>query len=614
MAKIKNILLVILGILLMQSTVFAASAKAEKSAEKSSKGKELSNTVVLTLTQKEAEFLKDGITVTLDGAEWKGLSQSGKLSRGTTYDKLSANKIQLHIDPSQLKAEKNNYTVSIPVDFVITAYKDHIKAVINWGLPEYADKEVDLARCAYTHASLKGSIKERKKGESVYSNQELYYNKLSIYVSPDDAVRTRYGITITLDGAQWVDYKSKGEIKNDTKIKEEKKIVIDFKKTDESTLKLSANELSQLMRQEGYTITLPLTCMVTKNGDIKAIVDFGEDDIEPSVVTFARTTGGTVSMKAATPELPVDICGKASDIVVSDSTGQSFAKNKKIVFELSHSYRFKGTPTVEGSGRFADKCSVKVDKDNTKKCIVTFTQKIESGTDGAVTLKNIVIERPEKNPPNTNAIKMNITAEGSEKYTDSVQIAAYEPGAEIYQPALEVGVKNANASANDSYAFLSDIYFTDISSMGYKKGDRIEMSFDKDFVWYKDGKMPTVTAEGKFKDKCAFEYDGDGDKKAYVVFTEDVAPENGGKITVKNAVLQHDKSGEFDVVKMTAGLSGDTQDRFSVVQAAKFSSLLTQEPEQAENVQETETAVYTAEMAFLSIGDSEKISSLRSAL
>ena len=182
---------------------------------------------------------------------------------------------------------------------------------------------------------------------------------------------------------------------------------------------------------------------------------------------------------------------------------------------------------------------------------------------------------------------MTMTAKGWEEYSSSAQIGKYQPGSEYYQPQLKFSIKKVDAAANNEYAFLNVITISDISSSSYKKGDKIEFVFDNGFVWFSEGALPKIKASGKFEKKCAFEYDNG---KGYIVFTDDIPVQDSGTITVTNAVLKRVGSGEFEVVNMTAGLVGDSEDRYSTIKAVKFSSILTKVPETTTVKEETTEA------------------------
>ena len=566
---------VLLGAVLslgITSAVFAAGASMQGKAENTAKGKEISgNTLTISLSGGEVKAAADTIHIVLNGAEWKSLSNEGRLAKGVNYEKISSAEIALHITPDEDMLSQG-CTAVIPLNCNITKDLVSITATVKWGLREYEDREIAIAHCTATHSYLDGGVREHKTGDKIFKKggSELDFNKLKIYIISHDTQRTQNKITITYDGAEWSDYGDEGKIETNHG-------TIRFEKLNSKTIRLKIDDLVPNLRQ-GYIATVPLSGTITGKGAIKAIVDYGVDDIPQSTVTFANCPDGEMSVKAVSADTPVNTFSRVSDIAFTDTSTRAYNNNSKIEFEISHAYHLAQTPTVVGEGKFADKCRVQINKDNDKKFTVYFS-KIDSAETGSFTVKDIVVQCSEKSLPNTEAIKMTVS---SDFVSDKIQVGKFTQGSADYKQGYTITAENPNAQANDKYAFLGKIKISDSSSAEYKKGARTEFSFDSSFKWFTGGKLPELNATGKFAGRCAFEY-GEDAQKAYIVFTDDIPAQEGGTIEITNAVLEKSDTEEYIYVTMTAGLEG-RDDTYITAKAAKFSSLLDKEPERTAEV------------------------------
>ncbi|MBQ6554046.1 MAG: hypothetical protein IJL89_02330 [Firmicutes bacterium] len=569
------------------TSVFAASANFTGKVEYVSKDKVLSgNNFEIKLAANEIEAMKDCIKITLDGAKWDNYKDSGRITAGVNYTKTSSNVIELHLEPTE-DMLKSTLTIKMPATCTVTENLANITATVSWGLPEYADKEMTIAKVHTSYAYRDSDIKLHKKGDKIYqSGNKFTYNNLKIKILPRDVNRLSNKITVTLDGAEWSDYESEGKVSNN------RSKYTRYEKVNSKTIKIINDVYEDNALVYDNYLTLPLTGTITGTGEIKAIVDFGVSDIKPSEVVFARCVDGTVSLSADNAKTPVDVRGKVSDVTITDSSTQGYGWDKKITLKLNFGYHFSETPLMECTGKFKDKCKIEISKTDSKQCIIHIYN-AEKGSTGTIELKNIIIERAENNVPNKPEVKMTLNASGWEEYEDTVQIAAYAAGAEYFQDYIKAAT-NANAQANNDCAFLGRITFTDSSTRSYNEGDKIEISFDNDFVWFTRGKLPAVGASGKFADACAFEYDNTNPAKAYIVFTKKIPAQGEGTITLDNAVLERKSSETFETVKMTAGIVSLGKENYVTIQAAKFTSLLNKTPE---TTIETTTEATTADTA-----------------
>ena len=569
------------------TSVFAASANFTGKVEYVSKDKVLSgNNFEIKLAANEIEAMKDCIKITLDGAKWDNYKDSGRITAGVNYTKTSSNVIELHLEPTE-DMLKSTLTIKMPATCTVTENLANITATVSWGLPEYADKEMTIAKVHTSYAYRDSDIKLHKKGDKIYqSGNKFTYNNLKIKILPRDVNRLSNKITVTLDGAEWSDYESEGKVSNN------RSKYTRYEKVNSKTIKIINDVYEDNALVYDNYLTLPLTGTITGTGEIKAIVDFGVSDIKPSEVVFARCVDGTVSLSADNAKTPVDVRGKVSDVTITDSSTQGYGWDKKITLKLNFGYHFSETPLMECTGKFKDKCKIEISKTDSKQCIIHIYN-AEKGSTGTIELKDIIIERAENNVPNKPEVKMTLTASGWEEYESTAQIATYTAGAEYFQDYIKAAT-NANAQANNDCAFLGRITFTDKSTRSYSEGDKIEISFDNDFTWFTQGKLPTVGASGKFADGCAFEYDKNDHAKAYIVFTKKIPAQGEGTITLDGAVLERKSSESFNTVKMTTGIASLGKDSYVTIQAAKFTSLLTNKPE---TTVETTTETTTAETA-----------------
>lgn len=601
MRTIKVIVIGLLFSLFMCSTAFAANASLDGAAEKTAKGRTIDNkTLIVNVGAGEVNAMSDTITVTLEGAEWTSMKSGTQLAKGITCDKVSTSVIALHITPDEGML-KNGLSIKIPLNCRVTANLSNIKAIVNWGLPEYIKWEVTIAKCDVSYAYRDGRIKEHKKGDKIYQKgSSTSYNELKIAVLGADAESMNHKITVTLDGAEWSDYKKQGKVTCNYSAEAR------FIKKDDRTIEIEFTNFSDKTARAYYTLTLPLTGTITGTGEIKAIVDYGGSGTPQSTVVFARCLDGTVTVSCEDPKREIDLRGELGDITITDTSTQGYPGGTKFVLKPNFSYRFTEVPILECTGKFDGNCRAEINKNDEKQCIITLNY-IPTGSDGTITLKAPVIERPEVNVPNRPDIKLTLEASGWEDYTSTIKVGTYKAGAAYFQPNIRVTTNNPHAQANDKYAFLGKIIATDISAAAYKEGDKIEISFDSGFVWFTEGNPPALTASGKFKDRCSFTFDKSAPEKAYIVFTADIPAEEGGTIELNNSVAKKTTDTKFEKVKMTAGLVSAGKDTYNTVQAAKFSSLLTREPETTTEAPSEATTESTPENTSEPVTDTNTI-------
>ncbi|MCD7854138.1 MAG: copper amine oxidase N-terminal domain-containing protein [Clostridiales bacterium] len=551
--------------LLANTNAFAAGAKLSSSAEKAEKGDTLySNTLTVTLSKAEINILKDSITLTLNGAVWNDYNDSGNLVSNVDYKKISDTELEIHITPTD-KMLENGCSFSVPLKCVITNNQAEISVNVSYGVDGYTDGKYTFAKCSYTRAYLSGSLFERTVGTETYteSTANKSYNNLVISVIASDVMKTRNNITVTLDGMKWSRLKKSGSVANNAYIS------MTYKKIDDTTILIEQSNITDSMIYSGYTITIPLTGTITGTGEHKAIVDFGCDDIPQSEVVFSYCKDGNVSITSSSYN-EVNEAGKVDDIVITDSSTQSFKKNSKFTVTIQQSYSFYQVPIIKGTGKFEGKCSAALSTTNSAQCIITLTDAVSSGETGTIVLSNVIIEKSASTIPRSENITVVAAVSGWEEYSSEAPIAKYSADAEFSVP-LRMTSANINAGANE-YARLGAVTFTDNDGdRSYRSGDKIVMTFDNDFFWFTDGSPATLKTTGKFQDACVFEFNPDNKTEAYIVFTKSVSSQNVGTIVINNIQLTRDSGGYFPTLNMTAYLERDPATA-NTIQVGKYSA------------------------------------------
>lgn len=589
MKKILCVITLLIAILTLVNTVYAANARFNGNVEKkAAKGMSLSGgNLTIQIEKNEIDFFKDKITVTLNGAVWEDYDEKGTLGSNVSYSKTADNKIKLNIAADE-KMLKEGTSVNVPINCRITKAQSNIYAVVNLGYPDVDEKIVGFANCEVSRATLSGGIKEHNVGDKVYlKGDKSKYNNLKIKVAPNDLNVTKSKIKVYLEGAEWTDYSEYGKVEND------RSLSIDYKKADKKTIEIYNNDLNQKALSEGYTMTLPLTGTITKEGEIKAIVDFGTEDIDDSIVVFARVIDGKISIKADNSETPIDKCNRLSNIVITDSSTQGFKKDATIELELNQSFRFVELPKLQCSEKFKDKCKVEYKEGNQQKCIITFTQAVDSGSKGTITLVNPIIERSANSTKGFKDVEIHLTANGWEKYDSTDKVAVYKEGTS-YMPPLQISVSNANNKAN-KYAVLNRVKLVDSTNRKYSAGDKIVIKFDQGYRWFVSGNLPEIIADGKFANKCKFSFNANNGNEAYLIITGDINDSSVGSIEMNKVIIERDSNDIFDYVNMYADINGD-EDSAATMPVAKYNSLFTYVPE-------TTTVEYTSEVTTADISN-----------
>lgn len=551
-----------------------------------------SGNILIKLNGKEVKFCKDKLTLTLDGAQWQNYSKSGSIDKNVNYELESDSKMKFTINPDD-DMLKNGYSFKVPVKGKITKNYNRINALLNYGYDDISEQSVSLAGCKNSKAYLSGSIKQHKKGDKIFQRgSSLLYNKLMIYVVGDDFERTRDKITVKLIGASWTDYDKEGYVKCD-RISNGVK----YTKTDANTIAIRISDYDPKMSLQSYTLELPLTGTITGGGDIKAVVDFGTNDVKPCTVVFAKCIDGELSLKSANSASPIDSCNSIGSITINDSSSQSFKKWTKFELSIDQLFNFVLLPKLQCTGKFEDKCKIEFDKSSNNKLIISLIDDVDSGKTGTITLISPIIKRSESSWKQFTQVKANLSAKGLEQYNSEIVIAEYKEGANTVLP-IQLSTSNTNSWANKN-SKPANLTISDSSNRTYNKGDKLIMTFDSDFHWFSKGALPSVSLNGKFENKCKFEYNYDNPYEAYIVFTADVSG-NDGSIVISNFAIERDTDAAFKYVNITVSQESDPSNT-AKIQICKFYSFTDFKLNETQSTTEAATETTTADLNGKSI-------------
>lgn len=579
MKKILFTLALIISLMLFTTITFAAVGLDGKVEYNLTIGNITSkSSLVIALNGNEVKSLNEKITITLDGANWEGYAKTGNIDENVSYELTASNVMKLKIATNE-KTLKSGHRFKIPLKTKITKAQKSIVAVVNYGYDDIVDSKVGYATCDYTRGYLSGSVKSHIKGDKIYQRaNENTYNKLAIKVAPSDTSALKNGITVKYDGATWSDYSKTGKVNCD------KGTGVVYEKVNDTTIRITFNEYNSRMRYEGYILTLPLTGTITGEGEIKAIVDFGVDNIENSTVVFARCPDGELSIRAENSSIPIDYCNKLSNVIISDTSTQDYNVNTQFEVQLDGIFHFTELPNIEATGKFKDKCKIQFKKNSDQKLVITITGKIESGETGEIKILSPIIQRNKTNSSSFNTVELKLTGQGWEKYNSTTKVAEYKAGV-VYIPPIQIKVNNPTIGASSKYSALSTITLSDNTDRAYKIGDKIILTFDNGFNIFSGGKLPNVTSTGRFKDKCKLTVTSSG---GYITILDNISGGSEGSIEITGIILERNSTSEFKNINVKVTYSGE-EDNYSTAQVAKYSSLYTSVPSTTTTVVSTTT-------------------------
>lgn len=580
MKKISLLLITFLTCMFFSTIAYGAGVRLDGKVENNLNVNDVTSKpiLIINLNASEVKTLNEKITITLDGANWEGYAKTGNIDENVSYELTASNVMKLKIATNE-KTLKSGHRFKIPLKTKIIKAQKSIVAVVNYGYDDIVDSKVTYATCDYTRGYLSGSVKSHIKGDKIYQRaNENTYNKLAIKVVPSDTSALKNGITVKYDGATWSDYSKTGKVNCD------KGTGVVYEKVNDTTIRITFNEYNSRMRYEGYILTLPLTGTITGEGEIKAIVDFGVDNIENSTVVFARCPDGELSIRAENSSIPIDYCNKLSNVIISDTSTQGYNVNTQFEVQLDGIFHFTELPNIEATGKFKDKCKIQFKKNSDQKLVITITGKIESGETGEIKILSPIIQRNKTNSSSFNTVELKLTGQGWEKYNSTTKVAEYKAGV-VYIPPIQIKVNNPTIGASSKYSALSKITLSDNTDRAYKIGDKIILTFDNGFNIFSGGKLPNVTSTGRFKDKCKLTVTSSG---GYITILDNISGGSEGSIEITGIILERNSTSEFKNINVKVTYSGE-EDNYSTAQVAKYSSLYTSVPSTTTTVVSTTT-------------------------
>lgn len=580
MKKISLLLITFLTCMFFSTIAYGAGVRLDGKVENNLNVNDVTSKpiLIINLNASEVKTLNEKITITLDGANWEGYAKTGNIDENVSYELTASNVMKLKIATNE-KTLKSGHRFKIPLKTKITKAQKSIVAIVNYGYDDIVDSKVGYATCDYTRGYLSGSVKSHIKGDKIYQRaNENTYNKLAIKVAPSDTSALKNGITVKYDGATWSDYSKTGKVNCD------KGTGVVYEKVNDTTIRITFNEYNSRMRYEGYILTLPLTGTITGEGEIKAIVDFGVDNIENSTVVFARCPDGELSIRAENSSIPIDYCNKLSNVIISDTSTQDYNVNTQFEVQLDGIFHFTELPNIEATGKFKDKCKIQFKKNSDQKLVITITGKIESGETGEIKILSPIIQRNKTNSSSFNTVELKLTGQGWEKYNSTTKVAEYKAGV-VYIPPIQIKVNNPTIGASSKYSALSTITLSDNTDRAYKIGDKIILTFDNGFNIFSGGKLPNVTSTGRFKDKCKLTVTSSG---GYITILDNISGGSEGSIEITGIILERNSTSEFKNINVKVTYSGE-EDNYSTAQVAKYSSLYTSVPSTTTTVVSTTT-------------------------
>lgn len=575
------------------SVVNAASATLGGEIEKNIKRGTVitGKTANITVKSNEINHFKDSITVNIDGAEWTNYSDKGSIDTNVTYEKIDAQTIKLHINVTEEMA-KSGYTIEVPLDCTITKVKSSMAAVIDFGFEDIGQRKVKFATGEVSRLTTK-SVKIVSQNDRFKQENKNTYPIVYLRVTPDDAERTRDKIRITFEGFKLQQYNKSGRIACN------RGRVAYYTKIGDNVLEIRFDSFPSIMKTSGYTLTIPATGVVTGIGDIKAIADFGVDNIEPAEVTFARTNNAElISVESENPDKPIDNSNIVSSVTIKDDSTINYLAGAKINIQLNQVFHFVTVPKVVGTGKFENKCTVIIDPNDNQKLIIGFKSAIPAGETGTITVLDPAIERSSNATGKFQTVEMSFKSTAwAGKNTLNTVVAKYEEGANANPP---LQVKLSEIVSAKKYALIPSIVIDDNSKREYKAGTKILLDFDNGFKVFEQAKPPRIKGTGKFADNCKFVVENG---RAYILIPNAIASDNtNGRITIGDLALERDSDKAFqDGLYMTLSVEGDEVSK-TIIQVANYSSVYDKVP-QTTTVKEGSTETTTAAKDKKSDGD-----------
>ena len=579
MKKFAFLFIMILSIMLLASSVSAASSSLKGGTTSNiNVGKIIKDkSIVINLSGQEVKYLKNTITVALDGATFE-CEDEVTVNDIVKYSKVDDSKIKISLNPTKNEMEKG-YNVNLPITFKITKVMKNIKATVNYGYADIKPSVFPIATGEETGVSI-SKVLSVAKGDKFYQvNGSSKYSTIYIKVSPTDAEKVaRSSVTLTMDGFKFTDYKTEsGNISSNRG-----NIGTYILSPNKEEIKMYFNTLSADMREKGYTINFPMTGTVTKEGEIKAKVNFGVEGIEDSEVVVARTDGGELRVYAENPQAPIETSAKVSSIVIEDNSYSGYSYNQKIYLHLNQVFHFVGDIKLEATGKFQNKCRIDVDKNDSQKAVLTITNAVSEGSTGTIKIVSPYIERSKNVNNKFNSVEVKMTSPMFKDNTYNPTIATFKEGGNAQKP-IDVTVSPVSGK---KYAFLNTIVISDYGR-GLKAGEKYKISFDHNYKVFTRGSLPYTITEGVYKDNCQLSVENG---EIYITIPKSTPVDKEGKIKLANVILEIETVAAFnDSVNLIMEIGSET----TTVPVFNYSSIFDRTPATTTTVATTTTTTTT---------------------
>lgn len=383
------------------------------------------NKLKIYVAPSNAEEMKSGLTVKYEGAIWSDYNNSGKVicdrGNGAVFEKVNDTTLRIIFTEYNSVMRYQGYTLTLPLTGTITG-NGEIKATVDFGSSSIENSTVVFARCPDGTLSI--------KAENITPID--YCNKLSNVIISDTSTQgyntsTQFEVSIggVFHFAQVPNIEGTGKFKNKCKIQ--------FKKGSDQKLVITITSKIESGETGEIKILNPII-----QRDKKSNSRFNSVEINltgkgwekyDSTTKVAEYKAGVVytppiQIKVENPTIGASNKYSAlSKITLTDNTDRVYKSGDKIILSFDNGFGvFYGgaLPKVTSTGRFKDKCKLTVTSTGG---YITMLDNIAGGTEGAIVISGIVLERSATGEYNN--INLKVVYSGEENNYSTAQVAKY---------------------------------------------------------------------------------------------------------------------------------------------------------------------------------------------
>ncbi len=383
------------------------------------------NKLKIYVAPSNAEEMKSGLTVKYEGAIWSDYNNSGKVicdrGNGAVFEKVNDTTLRITFTEYNSVMRYQGYTLTLPLTGTITG-NGEIKATVDFGSSSIENSTVVFARCPDGTLSI--------KAENITPID--YCNKLSNVIISDTSTQgynTNTQFEVSIGGvfhfAQVPNIEGTGKFKNKCKIQ--------FKKGSDQKLVITITSRIESGETGEIKILNPII-----QRDKKSNSSFNSVEINltgkgwekyDSTTKVAEYKAGVVytppiQIKVENPTIGASNKYSAlSKITLTDNTDRVYKSGDKIILSFDNGFgMFSGgaLPKVTSTGRFKDKCKLTVTSTGG---YITMLDDIAGGTEGAIVISGIVLERSATGEYNN--INLKVAYSGEENNYSTAQVAKY---------------------------------------------------------------------------------------------------------------------------------------------------------------------------------------------